>query len=81
MTIDQRELDDLRDRLAEFGRDGRKVDDHAMEAIEHLLKGDLQGACDLVSVASYKIQHQQTEVQGLIDAFDRLGIRPREGRN
>lgn len=62
--------------LAAFAGEARDVADHAEQALRHIRDGNLQAACDVVSVSHYKIAAIETEWRGLMEAFEKAGIKP-----
>jgi len=67
---------DLNERLQEYLKDARTLLDYGEQAQRHVRDGDLQGACNTISISAYKLSHLQTEWEGLLEEFERQGVTP-----
>jgi hypothetical protein len=67
----------LEQRLEEFEADAMRVLDRAHLAKDLVAKGDLQGACNAVSLAPYSLEAVQNDCNGLMETFEKMGIQPR----
>jgi hypothetical protein len=70
---------DLRERIREFIADATKIRDAGEEALRHLDNGDLQGACNVISVSHYARSHVDGDYDGILKAFEAEGIEPGGG--
>ena len=70
----------MRARIQAFIKEATHMVDHGTEALQHLERGDKQSACDVISMAAYKMSHAETEWNGILGAFRDEGIEPGGGR-
>jgi hypothetical protein len=69
-------MPEMKDRLHEFVKAARTLLDHAEEALRHYESGNVQGACDVVSLSAYPMSHLGKEWKGILDSFGADGILP-----
>jgi hypothetical protein len=78
--VDQQQRGAIEAQLDHLGRDAQKIGENARNALDHLRRGDVQLACDVVGLSHYPIAHVEADHDALMEAFTAAGIEPGAGR-
>jgi hypothetical protein len=77
--MDQQRRREIEAQLDKLGRDAQKIGENAENALDHLRRGDVQLACDVVGLSHYPIAHVEADHDALMEAFTAAGIEPGAG--
>lgn len=66
--------------IHELAKDSTHCLEHAEEALHHLKNGDVQAACDVISLMRYKINSVGRCWGPTMEQFRRMGVRPGGGK-
>ena len=79
--VDEQQRQKIEAQLDKLGRDAQKISENAKNALDHLRRGDLQLACDIVALSHYPISHVKVDHDALMESFTAGGVEPGAGRS